>query len=206
MQDERYAPEDLISFASAVLRHRGLTQQHSDKVASTFVEAELMGFTTHGVVMLRMFYDALGKGVMAASGEPLITRREPHHAMIDGQLLPGPVVMRRAVQLALELAEGSPVSLVSVYRSANTACLATYLPPIAASGRMAVLYGATSGNPGVAPPGAASAVYATDPLAGCIPTDADPILFDFALSSTTMRMTERARRANTPAVLHKKVF
>jgi L-lactate dehydrogenase len=198
VQHKRHAPEDLINFASAVLRHRGLTQQHSKDVASTFVEADLMGFTTHGMVMLRMFYDALGKGQMAADGEPLVTRREPHHGMIDGQLLPGPVVIRKAVQLALELAEDSPVSLVSVYRSANTACLATYLPPVAASGRIAVLYGATSGNAGVAPPGAASAVYATDPLAGCIPTDADPILFDFALSSTTMRMTERARRTHAP--------
>lgn len=110
---------------------------------------------------------------------------------------PAPVVMRRAVEVGLELASGSAVTMVNVFRSANTACLATYLPPIAASGRIAVLYCASPGSPAVAPPGAAVAVYGTDPIAACIPTQNDPILFDFATSATTNRMTERARRSDT---------
>jgi len=198
MPTRRHNPEDLITFASAVLQHSALAPQHSIDVASTFVDADLLGYSTHGLAMLPMFHAALSRGAMTTEGEPRIIRRESHHAMLDGQLLPGPVVMRTAVQLALELAEDAPSVLVNVFRSANTACLATYLPPIAASGRIAVLYMATSGSPAVAPPGAASAVYGTDPLAACIPTDADPILFDFATSATTNRMTERARRANSP--------
>ena len=59
--------------------------------------------------MLPMFYEALSRGAMATDGEPRITKRESHHAMMDGQMLPGPVVMRRAVQLAMELATDTPV-------------------------------------------------------------------------------------------------
>jgi LDH2 family malate/lactate/ureidoglycolate dehydrogenase len=193
----RHSPDQLIDFAAAVLEHHGLARQHSVDVANTFVEADLLGYSTHGLAMLPMFVALLQRGTMTTHGEPTVIARHQQHAMIDGQMLPGPVVMRHAVQLALELAQHSPLAMVNVCRSSNTACLATYLPPIAADGYIAVLYCATSGNAAVAPPGAASAVYGTDPIAACIPTDADPILFDFATSATTNRMTERARRADT---------
>ena len=191
----RHAPRDLIRFAGDVLEAAGLARRHAGVVASTFVEADLLGYTTHGLAMLPMFADGLEAGGIARDGEPDVVARHAAHALVDGALLPGPVVMRRVVDLALDLSTSQAVAGVAVRRSANTACLATYLPPVAAAGRIGVLFVASPGNAAVAPPGAARGVYGTDPIAACIPTSGDPVLFDFATSATTNRMTERARRA-----------
>jgi LDH2 family malate/lactate/ureidoglycolate dehydrogenase len=190
-----HSPDGLEGFATAVLRAAGLARRHCGPVAQTFVEADLLGYSTHGLAMLPMFVAALERGDMAREGEPEVLARHRTRALVDGGLLPGPVVLRRAVALALELATTEAVVSVSVRRSANTACLATYLPPVAATGRIALLFVGNPGNAAVAPPGAASGVYGTDPVAACLPTSGDPVLFDFATSATTNRMTERARRA-----------
>ncbi len=193
----RYLADDLRVFAARALGAAGLAERHCTTVASTFVEADLLGYTTHGLAMLPLFTKALEGGTMARDGEPTVVRRDARLALLDGGMLPGPVVMRCAVSLALELAEHETVVTVAVRRSANTACLATYLPPIAATGRIALLLVGNPGNAAVAPPGAAAGVYGTDPIAACIPTGSDPVLFDFATSATTNRMTERARRAGS---------
>lgn len=194
----RLAAPDLTRFAARVLTAAGLAKRHADAVAATFVEADLLGFDTHGVAMLPLFSAGLHSGEIARDGEPEVIARHAAHALLDGALLPGPVVMRRAVDLGLDLSMAQAVASIAVRRSANTACLATYLPPVAAAGRIALLFVSTPGSAGVAPPGAARGAYSTDPIAACIPTTGDPVLFDFATSATTNRMTERARRAGTP--------
>ena len=193
----RLAAPDLTRFAARVLSAAGLARRHADACAGTFVEADLLGFDTHGVAMLPLFTAGLQSGEITREGEVEVVARHAAHALLDGTLLPGPVVMRRAVDLALDLSMTQAVASVAVRRSANTACLATYLPPVAAAGRIGLLFVATPGSSGVAPPGAARGAYSTDPIAACIPTSGDPVLFDFATSATTNRMSERARRAGS---------
>jgi len=193
----RLAAPDLTRFAARVLIAAGLAKRHADACAATFVAADLLGFDTHGVAILPLFTAGLESGEIARDGEPELIARHTAHALLDGALLPGPVVMRRAVDLALDLSMTQAIASVAVRRSANTACLATYLPPLAAAGRIAMLFVATPGSAAVAPPGAARGAYSTDPIAACIPTSGDPVLFDFATSATTNRMTERARRAGS---------
>jgi L-lactate dehydrogenase len=185
----------LNAFACDVLAAAGLAPRHRDAVAATLVEADLLGYSTHGLAMLPLFTAQLEDGRMARDGEVTVLRRLGARALLDGALLPGPVVMRHAVALALELARDEAVVTVCARRSANTACLATYLPPVAESGRIALLFVANPGNAAVAPPGAAAGVYGTDPVAACIPAPGDPVLFDFATSATSNRAVERARRA-----------
>jgi L-lactate dehydrogenase len=190
-----FPADALRDFATAALGAAGLARRHCTPVAETFIEAELLGFSTHGLAMLPLFADQLADGRMARDGEVRVVRRGAGNALLDGALLPGPVVLREAVRVALELAEDVPVVSVAVRRSANTACLATYLPPVAERGLIAMLFVGNPANDAVAPPGAAAGVYGTDPVAACIPTSGDPVLFDFATSASSNRAVERARRA-----------
>ena len=76
----------LGAFAGAVLAAAGLAARHRDAVAETLVEADLLGYSTHGLAMLPLFAAQLEDGRMARDGEVSVVRRLPARALIDGAL------------------------------------------------------------------------------------------------------------------------
>ena len=48
--ERRYAADELLAFASALFAAHGLAPERARAVASGFLEADLLGFVTHGLV------------------------------------------------------------------------------------------------------------------------------------------------------------
>ncbi|RME99354.1 MAG: Ldh family oxidoreductase [Alphaproteobacteria bacterium] len=191
---ERYRVEDLKKFATAMLCAAGQDPVQARAVADTLVEADLLGYTTHGIQFLPQYCAALENGAMAPRGEVAVVRDEGDALLLDGGMLAGPWCMRHAVRMALERAGDHGAVTALVRRAHNTACLATYLLPVVEAGMIGLTFVSGVGNRAVAPPGGKAGRYSTNPLAAGFPTRDDPVLIDMATSATTNRLTERLAR------------
>lgn len=191
---ERYRAGELERLAADMLMAAGLIEPYARATASTLVEADLLGYTTHGIQFLPQYCKALEDGKIARDGELTLVRDNGASLVYDANRLPGPVCIGQAVAEGLRHSRKHAVVTVLVRRSHNTACLATYLLPIVEAGRIGLLFVASPGTSAVAPPGGAAARYSTNPMAAGFPTGGDPVLIDMATSATTNRLTERLAR------------
>lgn len=191
---ERFAADDLRELARGMLIAAGQCETHAQDVAETLVEADLLGYTTHGLQFLPQYCGALESGAMTPDGEPSIVSDKSEALVYDGNMISGPRCMRVAVSEALVRSIEHGVVTALVRRAHNTACLATYLLPVVESGRIGLIFVSGPGGRAVAPPGGREGRYSTNPMAAGFPTGGDPVLIDMATSATTNRLTERLAR------------
>ena len=101
----KYKVEDLRKFAKSLLLANGLEADKSIAVADILVEGDLLGHTTHGLGLLAPYLAELESGKMNKSGQPEILSDFPAAMTWDGKRLPGPWLVLRAMELAMERAK-----------------------------------------------------------------------------------------------------
>jgi LDH2 family malate/lactate/ureidoglycolate dehydrogenase len=188
---QRHAAPKLIQFAHALLAKAGLDADKATAVAEVLVEGDLMGHNTHGLALLPAYLDDIDKGKMTRTGEPTAIADFPAALTWNGNRLPGPWLVRRGLEIAVERARRNGTCAIAIRRSHHIACLAAYLRPVAAQGFMVML---TTSDPvamGVAPHGGRSQVMTPDPIAAAWPTAGEPVILDVSTSITTNGMTKR---------------
>jgi LDH2 family malate/lactate/ureidoglycolate dehydrogenase len=184
-------PDALIEFATALLGRAGLDADKARVTAEVLVEGDLLGHTTHGLALLAAYLDEVDKGKMTRSGEPRVIADFPAAVTWDGGRLPGPWLVRRGLDLAVERARRNGTCAVAIRRSHHIACLAAYLKRVTDQGFMAIV---TSSDPvatGVAPHGGRAQVMTPDPIAAAWPTAGAPVIMDISTSITTNGLTKR---------------
>jgi len=193
----RYKAEDLTELASAMLTAAGLNGDHAKSTAGTLVEADLLGYTTHGIQFLPQYCSALEKGGMAREGEMTVIRDTGPSLVYDAHKLSGPWCVGQAVAEALGRSQTHGTVTALVRGSQNMACLATYLLRVIEAGRIGLIFVSSPDGKAVAPSGGRSGRYSTNPMAAGFPTGGDPVLIDMATSATTNRLTERLVREDS---------
>jgi LDH2 family malate/lactate/ureidoglycolate dehydrogenase len=186
--------EILQTHAVKLLCAAGLIQEMSEVVAATLIEADLLGHDTHGLQLLVPYLQELKKGAMTAGGDYAVITERTSVATWDGNRLPGPWLVRRAIDWARPRAQMHGSATVVIKRSHHIACLAAYLETVARSGLIMMLYCSDPSSASVAPFGGTQAVFTPNPLAMGIPTSSDPIMLDFSASATTNGMSARLAR------------
>jgi L-lactate dehydrogenase len=190
-----YAGAELVSCASTLFERAGLEAEIAHVVAEVLVEAELLGYDTHGLQFVPAYLSAIEAGRTRTSGQPEVLRDEGAALVLDGRYLPGQWVVRRALAMGLERLGDHPMVSLAICRSQNISCLATYVKRAADQGALAILAASAPDNAVVAPHGGREPRLSTNPLAIAIPTAEHPILIDTSTSSVTNRFIERTRRA-----------
>src|SRR3990172_11337404 len=99
MSETRYRAEELVRFATALLDKAGLESDKSKVVAEILVEGDLLGHDTHGLHLLAPYLTEIEKGGMTRSGSPRVIADFPAAMTWDGMRLPGPWLVRRAIDL-----------------------------------------------------------------------------------------------------------
>lgn len=186
-----YIASDLISFAAKLMQAVGLAQDRAQVVAEILVEADLMGHSTHGLQLLAAYLRELEADSMAKEGEPRIISDRCSAVTWDGRYLPGPWLIKRAMDLAFERIQEHPVVTVVIQRSHHIACLATYLERATEKGLLMLLTTSDPSIQTVAPYGGIRPVYTPNPIAAGIPTQGDPILLDISVSTTANGIVNR---------------
>jgi L-lactate dehydrogenase len=189
----RPTADQLVAFANALLARAGLAAGMARTVAEILVEADLLGHTTHGLALLGNYLGEIEKGAMTKTGAPRVLADFPSAVTWDGQRLPGPWLVVRALELAAARAKINGTCTVVIRRSHHIACLAAYLQRVTDQGLMVVLSCSDPNIASVAPFGGRTAVMTPNPLAAAWPTDGDPVMLDVSMSITTNALTNRLR-------------
>ena len=120
----RYRAADLRNLATDLFRAAGLAPDRALALAQVFLEADLLGFTTHGLQRVPINLAWLQSGDMLALGEPRVLRDRSAVFAWDAQFLPGPWVVGKAVATALARVGETGVVSATLQRCTHVACLA----------------------------------------------------------------------------------
>lgn len=190
------------NFARALLRGAGLAPAPARDVAEVLVEGDLLGKTTHGLHLLAAYLREIEAGKMKRSGASKILRQSAATLLLDAQYLPGPFVLRRALDWAVPRAQKHGVATVSIRRCHHLASLIAYLPPVAERNLLVILMCSDPANRTVAAPGGVGAVCSPNPVGVGIPTAGDPVLIDTTTSTTSnggaARLRSEGRKFSAP--------
>lgn len=190
----RYAAEDLIRFAEECCLGAGMENRIAKVLAEVLVEADLLGHATHGLQLLEPYLKEMDEGKMTLTGGPEVVRDWPGSLLWDGDYLPGPYLVVKALEEGLTRIKDQPVVSISIRRSHHTACLASYLTRATDHGVMILMYNVAPDHRGVPPFGGKEPVLSPDPIAAGIPTPGDPVLVDISTSVTSVGRTAMAHR------------
>ena len=191
----RHDAAALVEFAQSLLTSARMPRDRAADIADILVEADLLGHDTHGLHLLSTYLQHIEAGQMKLEGEPITL--SDHGAVVnwDGQRLPGPWLVLRAMQVATQKAKTYGSGTVTIGRSHHIACLAAYLKRATDQGLVMLLLTSAPGGASVAPHGGGRAVFSPSPIAIGFPTDATPVLVDVSTSITTNMLTNRLRKA-----------
>jgi LDH2 family malate/lactate/ureidoglycolate dehydrogenase len=197
-----YRSAELLEFATTLLTRAGLADDRARDVAEVLLEGDLLGHTTHGLDLLAPYLRELDAGRMTKEGEPVVVSDRGGAITWDGDYLPGPWLIRRAIETAqLRIANYGIVTVV-IRRSHHLACLQAYLEPVTDAGLVIILTCSDPANTGVTPFGGTAPRITPNPIAAGFPTGAgngedagDPVLMDISMSTTTNAMTKRLHAA-----------
>jgi L-lactate dehydrogenase len=191
----RHDADALAEWAQALLVAAGLDGPLAADVSEVLVEGDLLGHDTHGLALLPGYLGEIDKGSMSARGTHDVIAERTVAATWDGRRLPGPSLVRRALDWAAPRAREHGCATVAIRRSHHIACLAAYLEAPARAGLLVEIYSSDPAVASVAPFGGTQAVFTPDPMAVGIPTSGDPILIDVSASITTNGMSNRLKAA-----------
>jgi L-lactate dehydrogenase len=189
-----YPARQLQNLASDIFVAAGLERSRAELIARGFLEADLMGFSTHGLSRVPANVKWLESGTTRAHGEPVVLYDAPAAASWDACFLPGPYVMHVAIDHAAQRASQQGVYLMTLRRAQHIACLASYLVPIVELGLVGIIMASTPDEAFVSPFKGRTPLFSNNPIAFCAPTSADPVLFDVSTAVTAGGQVARAAR------------
>ena len=190
----RFDTAELVDFGSALLCAQGVPEVRSRVIARGFLEADLLGFDTHGFARLPANLEWLASGRTDATAEPVIVSNRSAVACWDARTLPGPWIMHLAVQHAMACAAQSGAYTLTLRRCQHIACLAAALVPLAERGLIGMLMASSPGEAYVSPFGGSQRLFSNNPLAFVAPTSGEPLLFDVSMAITAGGRVARAAR------------
>jgi len=178
--------EQALAYGRAVLRAQGVPDDIATDVATHLVEADRVGYTSHGLSILPSYRKVLSEGFADGQGRPEVINDRGAFLAFDGHdglgQHVGKVVMDRAIERAAEHGQ----CIVTVRRSHHLGRMGHYGEMVASKGLILLAFAnVVNRAPTVAPYGGAQARLTTNPLcfAGPLPGGRAPLIVDMATSA-----------------------
>ncbi|HEY5645326.1 MAG TPA: Ldh family oxidoreductase [Pseudomonadales bacterium] len=202
---ERYDTPVLLWFVQVLLERHGLSAEVARVVASGFMEADLLGFPTHGLIRVPANLRWLSSGETRPAGEPRVLVDRPALANWDAERLPGHWAMHLAAQRAIRGAAEAGSFTLTLRRCQHIACAAAALVPLVEAELIALLMVSSPEEAYVSPFGGSRRLFSNNPLAFTAPAADGPILFDISMAITAggqiARAARQGRRLPEPAIV-----
>ncbi len=193
---ERIAAADLQAYLSAIFGKAGVGAEVADAIAEMLVWAELRGIGSHGVLRVPRYLEMIAEGDMDPAAALRVEQPAGAVFRIDAQRAPGPVAMKRATALAVEVARRQGTCFGVVVNTTHAGAIGMHAERIAREGMAALV--STAGPANMAYHGAAVPSLATSPIAIGIPGPDGPIVLDMATSVFAMGRLPALRQAGKP--------
>lgn len=178
--------ERLQKFIVDAFYSLGVPTENAVTAAALMVEADILGYGTHGVFRLRQYLARLRDGGCNPNAQPAIIRETAATALIDGDNGLGHLAMRRACELAMDKAQTAGIGWVGIRRGNHAGPLALYVRPQAQADMIGMAAAVGSANH-VPPYGGTDLLLGTNPIAISSPTGTDdPFVLDMATTVAAM--------------------
>ena len=191
---EPVAAAALAEFVARAFVALGVPEAEAAEVAGLMVEADLLGYDTHGVFRLRQYVNRLKGGGCNPAPRVRVVRETAATALVDGDNGLGHLAMTRARDLAMEKARAAGIGWVGVRGGNHAGPAALYVRPQAAA-RMIGLAGAVGSANHVAPFGGTDILLGTNPIAVAAPGGEDPVRARHGDDGRRGRQDQAARAA-----------
>jgi L-2-hydroxycarboxylate dehydrogenase (NAD+) len=169
-------------FMEEVLKRAGVPEKDAGLVADVLIQADKLGFDSHGVNRLKPIYlDRIKQGILNPVTGFEIVRQGLATAVVDGHNGMGQVIAAHSMKLAIEKAKLYGMGMVAVRNSTHYG-FAGYYPLMAVKENMIGITG-TNARPAIAPTFGVENMLGTNPLTFGMPSDEEfPFLLDCATS------------------------
>lgn len=181
----------------------GFSKDESVLISENILDAEISGKKSHGLGNLFWFKRAVtikgssGYEVKVKSDSITITKETPISLHVDGKGKTGHLVIRKALELALEKVKESKVVFVGLYNTApSTGYVGFWARKATEKDLIFMCWNNSNGRD--APYGSVQKLYGTDPITVGIPTNNLPIILDMATSKITVGQLMNYQREKKP--------
>ncbi|HKB03776.1 MAG TPA: Ldh family oxidoreductase [Gemmataceae bacterium] len=177
-------PDTLLDFARRLFLAAGVSQDESQVVARSLVDANLCGHDSHGVIRVPQYVGFLREGKLTAGAELTVLRDSPAMLAADANWGLGQVQAYRALARLREKAAAVGIAGGTLRRCGHIGRLGEYAEWAAERG-LALFATVNSHGSGqrVAPPGGLQGRISTNPICFGAPTPSSPLVLDFSTSA-----------------------
>jgi len=174
------------AYGERVLAALGVPADIAQAVAQHLVEADRVGYTSHGLSILGSYRKMLASGLARADGRPELVNDRGAMLAYDGHRGLGQYVGKVVIEQAIERTRQHGQCIVTLRHSNHLGRMGHFGEMVAAEGLILLAFtNVISRAPTVAPYGGAQACLTTNPLcfAGPLPGGRPPLLVDMATST-----------------------
>ncbi|MGV6873062.1 Ldh family oxidoreductase [Pseudochelatococcus sp. B33] len=168
---------------SALCSH-GAPEAHASTQIELLVEAELMGYASHGLLRLPRILERIERGLVNPETAGSHFWRSPAFLEVDGQRGLGPVVVQEAMSRIVERASEVGIAVAAIRNNNHIGMLGWYTRKLAERGKVSIVLGTSEAL--VHPWGGRVAMIGTNPISIGIPCDPDPVVLDMATGVVSM--------------------
>ena len=171
----------LMETATKIFEAAGAPSDEARLVSEFLVRANLSGHDSHGVIRIIEYVSKIERGLIKPGSKIEIFSETPSTAVLNGNWGFGKVVAKRAMEVAIEKARKSAVSIVCAFNCNHIGRLADYT--LMASENNMIGIAMVNSVRFVAPFGGIERMLSTGPISFAFPTGLEfPLIIDLATS------------------------
>lgn len=170
-----------MDLVKEILKKLGASEEDQKLVAEATVDADLKGFTSHGLGRFPQYLISIKSGTINLKDNITIEKETPAMALINGNSGFGQAVSYKAMQIAIKKAKEVGIACVGVHNSNHFGVTGFYSDLALRENCIGLVIANT--DPAIAPLGGSKALIGTNPVALGIPSDSY-ITVDMATSVT----------------------
>ena len=180
-----------IALVKEILRKLGASEEDCELVAEATIDADLKGFTSHGLGRFPQYIVSIDAGTINLKDNITIEKETPAIALINGNSGFGQAVSYKAMQIAIKKAKEIGIGCVGVHNSNHFGVTGFYSDLALRENCIGIVIANT--DPAIAPLGAKKALIGTNPLGLGVPSETY-ISVDMATSATARGKIIEAKR------------
>ena len=177
----RIMKDNEMALVKEILGKLGANEEDCELVAEATVDADLKGFTSHGLGRFPQYLISIDAGTINLNDNITIEKETPAMALVNGNNGFGQAVSYKAMQIAIKKAKEVGIACVGVHNT-NHFGVTGFYSDLALREKCIGLVIANT-DPAIAPFGASEPLIGTNPIALGIPSDSY-ITVDMATSAT----------------------